>query len=216
MKKKSKIFVKVLVISLLVVAAAVTALYIMFKPAPAVSIGENAVTAKQLVTYSDDYIKEYCRNKNVYLSGIEMQIDGGQVGEVTMIYAYVRWERYHGYEVNMNAAEHMIYGIGYAEMRGIRSGRFMDFSTWKIDSNEAIEIALQGLQEKGYEIDDSKVSIEGRRDATQTDRWLITFYSDSNIEKYQGAPYVFVNAHTGEIINFTINQKRYEWSESTP
>ena len=201
MKKEYLIIAIAMVVCFLIFGAAL--IIPRFSP-PAIQIDENALTAKQLSVLCDDYVKKYGKEKDLYLSDIVMQLDSNHVGEVTMTYTHAANGRYNRYSVDINTAEHMINTMHWIDRSVAALIDFMNFAEWKVDSDEAVEIALQVLQSNGYEVDDSKLWIHGGR-GVYGDIWQIFFYADSNKAKYDGAPAVLIDAHTGRVIELRIS-----------
>ena len=65
----------------------------------------------------------------------------------------------------------------------------------------SIKIALHALLDRGYEIDNSEIRIDGVR-SISSDIWDITFYSDNNKKRYGRSPTVLIDAQTGEVSSY--------------
>ena len=187
MKKKNKIFGKILIICPLTLIAVIIISNILYEPPPTVLIGKNAITAKQLVVYSDNYIKEYAKHKDMYLSNIIMRVNGNHEGEISITYTHKKNDGYCCYNVEINNIEHIISTMHQVDKSV--SIEFMNFTDWIIDSDEAVELARRALKNENIEVNNNDDIYIVGRSSGQKEYWLILFTKK---------PSIIIDAYTGE------------------
>ena len=189
MKKKNKIIGKIFILCPLTFIAVLIIWNILYEPLPKILIGENAITAKQLIVYSDNYVKTYAKNKDMYLSNIIMRVNGKHEGKISITYTHKKNGGYNRYNVEINNIEHIILTMHQIDKSVPASIYYINFANWIIDSDEAVNLARRALKNEGIEVDNNDdIYIVGRRSG-QKEYWLILFTKK---------PGIIIDAYTGE------------------
>ena len=197
MWKKVKVIIVSLASAFMLTIAVLAVLHIIYTPAPAIPIGENVVTIKQLVKYTDEYVREYGNHKDAYLSDIVMHVNENHRGKIILTYSYKSKGRVYRYSVEIDTEEHMINSMDLNSTIPA-STRDMNFPRWVIDSDEAVDIAFRALQKEGYVIDNSWTRIDASGE-NQNCKWGILFRNEAYLELFGQNPHVIVDAFTGEV-----------------
>ena len=171
---------------------------------PVISIDDDVYTAKQLVNISEDYVRKHVRIEGLYLSNISMHLNKSHRGEVILTYTYEKKGHFRRYDVTINSQNHVVDSLNYIERSSTTSTRFMNFAEWRIDSDEAMDIALRTFRNRGFQFDENTIWIDARMRATNNCSWGILLFDNAFREKYGFNPSIFIDAFTGEISGFDL------------
>ncbi len=164
-------------------------------------IPENTMTAKELVTVADSYIKKHYKKEKYYIGKIIMKLDQSFKGKIVLTYSTLT-KSPHIIEVSLDTTIKKILTTRYVGKDSKIDPGFININKWKIDIDEAINLGLKFFEiypDFKYDSVLVKTSNYFRGDM---EVWDIEFHNIEKNMKYECS----INPYDGNIL---YNKKIY-------